>query len=111
VASHHVLVDAAEFGHRIRRARERKRWTQGELAAALGVGVRSVGRWERGEAVPRSAIGAIEQVLSLSFDGAEPDPREDAIRDLGEDRGGVLTRAEVEEYVARLYRRPAERAG
>lgn len=80
------------LGLRIRRARERRRWTQKELAEALPAdpqgrrpGVRSIGRWERGEAVPRNAIGALEDVLGVSLeDGAEPeevytDPAERAI--------------------------------
>lgn len=53
-------------GQEIRRAREARRWTQEELARELGVGTRSIGRWERGEAVPRSAIGALQQVLGLT---------------------------------------------
>ena len=61
-----------DLGLRIRRARERKRWSQQELADALGVGSRSVGRWERGEAVPRSSIGALEEVLGVNLD-TDPD--------------------------------------
>jgi transcriptional regulator with XRE-family HTH domain len=59
----------SDLGMRIRRARERKRWSQEQLAAALGVGVRSVGRWERGEAGPRNAIGALEEVLGVDLSG------------------------------------------
>jgi ribosome-binding protein aMBF1 (putative translation factor) len=81
---------SGDLGIRIRRARERRGWTQQELAANLArqqqrpVGVRSVGRWERGEAVPRNAIGALEEVLGvdLTADGQPdvyPDPDEAAI--------------------------------
>lgn len=38
-----------------------------DLARELHVGVRSIGRWERGEAVPRSSIGAIELLLGISL--------------------------------------------
>src|SRR5262249_27062052 len=71
----------SDLGVRIRRARERKRWSQEELAAALDVGARSVGRWERGEAVPRSSIGALEQVLGgdLSDDAEALDATERAL--------------------------------
>jgi transcriptional regulator with XRE-family HTH domain len=82
VASNDGRVDPAGLGHRIRRARERKRWSQRELAAAIGVGTRSVGRWERGEAVPRNAIGALEHVLGISLeeDAEELDENEEVIR-------------------------------
>jgi len=114
VASHDVRVDAAELGHRIRRARERRRWTQAQLAETLGVGVRSVGRWERGEVVPRSTIGALEQVLGIGLDGTDVDLAEEAIRDLGTDRGGPLELADVERLLE-FYRTgqppPAARAG
>lgn len=81
----------ADLGVRIRRARERKRWTQQELADALPPdstgrrpSVRSVGRWERGDSVPRGVIGALEVVLGadLTSDGGEPDPAEQELRDL-----------------------------
>lgn len=76
VASHHVLVAPADLGHQIRRARESRGWNQQDLADALTrqrggrrVGVRSVGRWERGETVPRNAIGALEAVLGIGLNG------------------------------------------
>ena len=36
------------------------------LAEALGVSVRTVGSWERGEVIPRSSLGALESVLNLT---------------------------------------------
>jgi transcriptional regulator with XRE-family HTH domain len=69
-----------DLGIRIKRARERKRWSQQQLAAALGVGARSVGRWERGEAEPRNSIGALEAVLGVDLTSGEPpDPNEEAL--------------------------------
>lgn len=64
-------------GEQIRRAREARRMTQEQLARELGVGTRSIGRWERGEAVPRSALGAIRQLLDLedNRDDAQAGPR------------------------------------
>ncbi len=75
---------SSDLGLRIRRARERLRWSQADLARAVGAGTRSVGRWERGEAVPRNAIGAIEAVLGVNLtgeEGVEPftDPGEKAL--------------------------------
>lgn len=63
-------------GEQIRRAREAQRLTQQQLAAELGVGLRTIGRWERDEAVPRSAIGALIRVLRLD-EPSEPDRADD----------------------------------
>jgi transcriptional regulator with XRE-family HTH domain len=117
-----------DLGTRIRRAREAKGWSQQDLAGKMpkrpdgrGTGVRSVGRWERGETVPRSALGALEVVLSPYFtvNGTAPpapaDPRERELFDLltaenapAQDR---LTPAEawevIEEYRRRAQRRTA----
>ena len=49
-------------GQQLRRARERRGWTQEELAAQLGVTFRSVGNWERGE-VPANRQERIRHVL------------------------------------------------
>lgn len=58
----------------IRRARERKRWTQKDLANALGVSRQSVDSWENDRVWPRNSIGALEQVLGISLNGT-PAPR------------------------------------
>jgi ribosome-binding protein aMBF1 (putative translation factor) len=72
-----------DLGTRIRRARERKRWSQQDLADAIGVAVRTVGSWERGEAVPRNALGALEDVLGMDLTGEqEPDPNMDKLRSM-----------------------------
>lgn len=62
-----MLPAPEDLGIRIRRARERKRWTQQQLADAVGAAVRAVGSWERGEAVPRNAIGALEELLGADL--------------------------------------------
>lgn len=64
---------ATEIGTRIKRARERKRWSQRQLAGALGVDRKTVDNWENGRTTPRSSIGAIEEVLGVSLDGV-PEP-------------------------------------
>jgi transcriptional regulator with XRE-family HTH domain len=52
-------------GEQIRAARERLRMTQQELAEELGVSLRTVSNWERGESVPRNRAGAIVDVLGI----------------------------------------------
>jgi ribosome-binding protein aMBF1 (putative translation factor) len=64
---HLRMLAPDDLGIRIRRARERKRWTQQQLADKLGAAVRAVGSWERGESVPRNAIGALEELLSTDL--------------------------------------------
>jgi transcriptional regulator with XRE-family HTH domain len=65
-------MNTPSSGADFRRARERRRLSQEQLAALLGVSSKSVGRWERGEAIPKSALGAIEQVLGLGEQTGEP---------------------------------------
>lgn len=55
------------IGTRIRRARERKRMRQQDLADALGVSRTTVDAWENDRSYPRSSIGAIEDVLGISL--------------------------------------------
>lgn len=52
-------------GEQIKEGRERLHLTQQELATQVGVSMRTVGNWERGESVPRSRMGAIRQALNL----------------------------------------------
>lgn len=71
------------IGTRIRRARERKRWSQQRLADELHVNRKTVDNWENGRTEPRSSIGALEEVLGVRLDGAdEPEmpTREEADR-------------------------------
>jgi transcriptional regulator with XRE-family HTH domain len=63
------------LGTRIRRARERARLSQEELAQAVGASVRAVGDWENDRRKPRNRLGALEDALGVSLDGApEPEP-------------------------------------
>jgi transcriptional regulator with XRE-family HTH domain len=52
-----------ELGWRLRRARERARLTQRQLAEAVGVDRKTVGNWESGASSPRSSMGRLEAVL------------------------------------------------
>jgi transcriptional regulator with XRE-family HTH domain len=98
---------ATDLGTSIRRARERKRWTQQQLADALGVNIKTVDNWENSRTSPRSSIGAIELALDVnltsdqsvtpyvtpdealiwSLDRFSPDERRALIRALREVRG------------------------
>ena len=61
------------IGTSIKRARERKRWTQRQLAGALEVDRKTIDNWEHDRSYPRSSIGALEEVLGISLD-LEPAP-------------------------------------
>ena len=60
------------IGTSIKRARERKRWTQRQLAEAVDVNIKTVDNWENGRTSPRSSIGALEEILGVSFDSEPP---------------------------------------
>jgi len=88
------------IGTRIKRARERLRWTQKRLADEVGVSQKTVDNWENGRTAPKSSIGALEQVLGVRLDG-EPDPelptpaemerlRQHIREVLGDSRGAVV---------------------
>lgn len=67
---------ATDIGTRIKRARERRRWSQQRLADELEVNRKTVDNWENGRTSPKSSIGALEEVLGVSLDGEpEPEPR------------------------------------
>jgi len=58
------------LGSAIRDARERRGWTQAQLAGALGKDPKTVRNWESGRtAMPRGIIAAIEDVLGISLRG------------------------------------------
>jgi transcriptional regulator with XRE-family HTH domain len=50
----------------IRSGRERLMMTQQQLADELGVSLRTVGNWERGETVPRNRLAPLAEVLRLT---------------------------------------------
>lgn len=73
---------ATDLGTKIRRARERHRWTQAQLASQVGVSQKTVDNWENGRTEPRNRLGALEHVLGVELgedgtqDGAPSDPEE-----------------------------------
>lgn len=72
------MTDAPSIGLRIKRARERRRWTQRQLAEALGVNIKTVDNYENDRTRPRNSTGAIEEVLGISLDEKpEPGPLDD----------------------------------
>jgi transcriptional regulator with XRE-family HTH domain len=100
-------------GTRIRLRRQALKLTQQQLAEKLGVDRATVSAWERGKQYPDRNEGAIEAVLGISLTAAPeapPDPQEEALRDLGKDRGGFLDEAEVGRLLD-AYRLDAYRQG
>lgn len=55
-------------GREIRAARERAGMTQGDLAQRVGVSLRTVGNWERGDTVPMNRASAVESALAQWLD-------------------------------------------
>ena len=70
------MATETSLGTRIKRARERLRWTQRQLADALGVNIKTIDNWENDRRKPRSAMGALEATLGpLSEDGPAGRPQ------------------------------------
>jgi transcriptional regulator with XRE-family HTH domain len=78
-------MDAQELGRRIRAGRERRQWTQQQLAEAVGSSVRTVGGWERGETIPQNRLGALEFVLDVDLGTGRTDSVDVPVPELGED--------------------------
>lgn len=66
------MTEANEAGLLIQRARQRKRWTQQQLADALGVSRHAVIYWETGRHFPQRRTAAIEDLLGITL------PRQEA---------------------------------
>lgn len=69
------MATTPRIGTMLRRARERKRMSQKQLAEALGVSRSAVNAWENDRAWPQNSIGALEQILGVSLTG-EPEVEE-----------------------------------
>jgi transcriptional regulator with XRE-family HTH domain len=76
-----MIIDAPTIGRRIKRARERRRWTQRQLADALGVNIKTVDNWEAGRTSPRNRLGALEEVLGITLDSEPAQPAPEDWRD------------------------------
>jgi transcriptional regulator with XRE-family HTH domain len=59
------------LGDSIRRAREKRDWTQDELAHALGVSTMTIRNWESGRHSPKNALARIEELLGFSVERPE----------------------------------------
>jgi len=68
------MAPKPRIGTRIKRARERLRMSQEELAEAVGVHRVTISQWEADGAYPRSSIGALEDVLGISLDDGDSAP-------------------------------------
>jgi transcriptional regulator with XRE-family HTH domain len=61
------------IGRRIKRARERLRMKQAQLADSIGVTQKTVDNWEHDRSYPKSSIGALEDVLGVRLDEDDRD--------------------------------------
>lgn len=61
-------------GDEIRQARQRAGMSQAELAAIVGVSMRSIGNYERGETIPRNRMPQIEDALGAYLGTSENAP-------------------------------------
>lgn len=95
---------APKIGKTIKRARERKRMSQAEAAAALGVSRSALNAWENDRAYPRSSIGAIEELYGISLDG-EPEPEPELPPSLMADIYRTFPDEEGRQRAIRLFRR------
>lgn len=59
-------------GDDIKRARQMAGLSQGDLGKLVGVSMRSIGNYERGETVPRSALPKLQEVLGSYLGGHGP---------------------------------------
>lgn len=79
--------------------------TQAELAEALGVAKRTVGRWEQGAAIPRSATGALLEVLHIPSVGDRPGDTDDDTKYDDDTIAGALRQASHLQVLAEVARR------
>lgn len=76
----------ADFGPNLKRLRLAAGFTQASFAQAVGVQVRQVARWEKGEARPRMKyLAAMANVLGIAVDELANDPA-----DTSEEPSGVV---------------------
>ncbi|HEV8436343.1 MAG TPA: helix-turn-helix transcriptional regulator [Thermoanaerobaculia bacterium] len=90
---------AADFGARLRSAREHNEWNQKELADRLEVTAPQVCRWESGKILPNTET----QIDICDLFGA---PMDLFVRGIGTVRGEVPVDAELRELTAIIERLP-----
>jgi transcriptional regulator with XRE-family HTH domain len=90
------------YAHMIRAGRERKRMSQQELADRVGVSLRTVGNWERGETVPVARWAVLADVLDIedprNTNGRKPPMNEDRAKVLVEVTAGIIPGQPIQEY-------------
>lgn len=91
----HMATDP-RLGTKIKRARERKRWTQQELADRIEVDRKTIDNWENGRTSPRSSIGALEDVLGVMLTAGE-EPGEESAADVARRLERLLREREEDE--------------
>lgn len=96
-----IMATEPAIGTKIKKARERLRWSQKRLADEVGVSQKTVDNWENGRTQPKSSIGALEEVLGITLTGSQPEP-DAGQRDAPED--AALAEFENDERI-----RPEER--
>lgn len=72
------MATDTRIGTTIRDARERKQWTQQQLAKLAGVAVRTVNDWENDRSYPRNRVGALEELLGIRLPRAGRGPEDGA---------------------------------
>ena len=103
----------SNVGTMIKRARERKRWTQRQLADAVGVNVKTVDNWEAGRTSPRNRLGALEEVLGVAlYDEQKPGPDELAglLPPADDWEAGVLSDSDLPDNIKRKLITDSRRA-
>lgn len=62
-----------EIAERVKYYRNRKGWSQEQLARQVGVSLNTVQRWEAGKTTPSPlALSRLKEVLEGTFDGEQP---------------------------------------
>ena len=96
------MATGPHLGTLIKRARERRRWTQRQLADAVGVNVKTIDNWEAGRTSPRNRLGALEQVLGIAlYEERNPAPEELVPQDDWET--GVLSDPDLPDDIKRRF--------
>jgi transcriptional regulator with XRE-family HTH domain len=69
--------DRPRIGRQLRRAMEKARLNQNDIAAALGVSRNAVNAWMNDRAYPMNSLAALEELLGVTFaDDDEAPPRD-----------------------------------